>query len=83
MESEEKKWLSELFQISLNLRSENDELKKQMNYIWQPIKTAPIKQRILILYKDKMIGTRIYDDKDDIRDTYAVYWMPIPPFPKL
>ena len=56
-----------------------EELEK---YRWQPIATAPFKQRVIVLFGNGQVGTMIFDDASDFKTTYSTHWIPLPPLPK-
>jgi len=49
---------------------------------WQPINTAPFKQRVIVLFANGQVGTMIFDDHNDFKTTYAKYWIALPSLPK-
>ena len=56
-----------------------EELEK---YRWQPIATAPFKQRVIVLFGNGQVGTMIFDDASDFKTTYSTHWIPLPTMPK-
>lgn len=52
-----------------------------MNNEWQPIETAPFKQRVIVLFGNGQVGTMIFDDAWDFKTTYATHWIPLPKNP--
>jgi hypothetical protein len=57
-------------------------LSELEKYRWQPINTAPFKQRVIVLFENGQVGTMIFDDHNDFKTTYAKYWIALPPLPK-
>ena len=56
-----------------------EELNK---YYWRPIITAPLKQRVIVMFGNGQVGTMIFDEASDRETTsYAKYWISIPPLP--
>lgn len=49
---------------------------------WKQISTAPLKERIIVLYANEVIGTIIFDTQDDIKYSKATHWFAIPIFEK-
>jgi len=56
-----------------------EELEK---YRWQPIATAPFKQRVIVLFGNGQVGTMIFDDASDFKTTYSTHWIPLPTLQK-
>jgi len=52
-----------------------------MSNEWQPIETAPFKQRVIVLFGSGQIGTMIFDNSNDFKTTYATHWISMPKFP--
>ena len=50
----------------------------QMSNTWKRISTAPLKERIIVLYANEVIGTIIFDEADDIKYSKATHWIAIP-----
>jgi hypothetical protein len=50
----------------------------QMSNTWKQINTAPLNERIIVLYANEVIGTIIFDDADDRKYSKATHWIPIP-----
>jgi len=49
-----------------------------MRPTWRQIATAPLNERIIVLYANEVIGTIIFDDADDKKYSKATHWIPIP-----
>jgi len=63
-----------------DLANEIKELKTSQQ--WQPIATAPLKQRVIVMFGNGQVGTMIFDEANDRETTsYAKYWISIPPLP--
>ena len=54
---------------------------ERRNNEWQPISTAPIGELVICLWGHRTIGTQIFYHPTDLTNTYAKYWMAIPPVP--
>jgi len=57
-------------------------MKDLEKYRWQPIATAPFKQKVIVLSSSGQVGTMIFDDASDFKTTYSTHWIPLPPLPK-
>jgi hypothetical protein len=57
-------------------------LKELEKYRWQPIETAPFKQRVIVLFSSGQVATMIFDTASDFKTTYSTHWIPLPPLPK-
>lgn len=49
-----------------------------MSNTWKQISTAPLNERIIVLYANEVIGTIIFDTSDDIKYSKATHWLAIP-----
>ena len=48
---------------------------------WQPIATVPLGELVICLWGHRTIGTQVFYWPNDVKETYAKYWMSIPPVP--
>lgn len=49
-----------------------------MSNTWKQISTAPLNERVIVLYANEVIGTIIFDTSDDIKYSKATHWFAIP-----
>ena len=56
-------------------------IKTLLEMKWQPIETAPLKKRVIVLLSDGEISTMFFDDAKYFKTTYGTHWMPIPKLP--
>jgi hypothetical protein len=61
--------------------SDNTTTKDLVSQQWQPIATVPFNQYVICLWGTCTIGSSIFFTDQDVKHTYAKYWIPMPKFP--